>query len=83
MGAEQETNFAWVLDSYKKVSLERIKARLDSVLQGFIERDMDEDELPNYEPALLRYLGRDLTAREIYRLRAVLSAIGENLYGEE
>lgn len=74
----KETPIQWILDNYKKVPLATIVDRL----QTFLDIDLAEEEY-DLESELVRYLGRDLTPQEIFRLRPILMDIYENYYGEE
>lgn len=75
---EKETQIKWILDNHGNVSLASIVDRFQKIL----DIDLNEDEY-DLEAELVKYLGRDLTSNEIFRLRPIFMDIYNNYYGEE
>jgi hypothetical protein len=76
--SEKEMHLKWILESYGDISLARIVDRFQKILG--IDLDNDEYDL---ESELAKYLERDLSENEIFRLRPILMDIYDNYYGEE
>lgn len=75
---EKETQIKWILDNHGNVSLASIVDRFQKIL----DIDLNEDGY-DLEAELVKYLGRDLTSNEIFRLRPIFMDIYNNYYGEE